>query len=65
MTATAPTPRTLAMDALSGDLDSCLIEKLPPGRQSPSAPCTASIRRARVFGFMEEEDCQGVARSTW
>ena len=57
MTAT-PIPRTLAM-TLYGDLDTSVIDELPPGRK----PITTSHRfesaRLAVLGFMKSEIAKG------
>ncbi|MDY5969728.1 MAG: ATP-dependent DNA helicase RecG [Bacteroidales bacterium] len=57
MTAT-PIPRTLAM-TLYGDLDSSVIDELPPGRQPiTTVHCTEGQRR-RVFGFLKQQIAEG------
>ncbi|HEU4716504.1 MAG TPA: ATP-dependent DNA helicase RecG [Bacteroidia bacterium] len=53
MTAT-PIPRTLAM-TLYGDLDSSVINELPPGRKPIRTVHFYDSQRLRVFGFMKEE----------
>lgn len=53
MTAT-PIPRTLAM-TLYGDLDSSLINEMPPGRKPIKTVHFYDSQRLRVFGFMKEQ----------
>jgi ATP-dependent DNA helicase RecG len=53
MTAT-PIPRTLAM-TLYGDLDSSLINEMPPGRKAIKTVHFYDSQRLRVFGFMKEQ----------
>lgn len=53
MTAT-PIPRTLAM-TLYGDLDSSVIDELPPGRKPIRTVHRYDSARNAVFGFLEEE----------
>lgn len=53
MTAT-PIPRTLAM-TLYGDLDTSLIDELPPGRKAIKTVHYMESQRLRVFGFMKEQ----------
>lgn len=53
MTAT-PIPRTLAM-TFYGDLDTSLIDELPPGRKAIETKHFAEAQRLRVFGFMKEQ----------
>jgi ATP-dependent DNA helicase RecG len=53
MTAT-PIPRTLAM-TLYGDLDTSVIDELPPGRKPIRTVHFYDSQRERVFGFMREE----------
>jgi ATP-dependent DNA helicase RecG len=57
MTAT-PIPRTLAM-TLFGDLDSSVINELPPGRKPIKTVHFFDSQRERVFGFMREEIAKG------
>lgn len=57
MTAT-PIPRTLAM-TLYGDLDSSLIDEMPPGRKPIRTVHFYDSQRLRVFGFMKEEIAKG------
>jgi ATP-dependent DNA helicase RecG len=57
MTAT-PIPRTLAM-TLYGDLDSSVIDELPPGRKPIRTVHRFDSARNAVFGFMEEEMAKG------
>lgn len=57
MTAT-PIPRTLAM-TLYGDLDSSVINELPPGRKPIRTIHFYDSQRLRVFGFMQEEIKKG------
>lgn len=53
MTAT-PIPRTLAM-TLYGDLDSSIIDEMPPGRKPIKTVHYSESQRLRVFGFMKEQ----------
>jgi len=53
MTAT-PIPRTLAM-TLYGDLDTSVIDELPPGRKPIKTVHYFDSQRLRVFGFMKEQ----------
>ncbi len=53
MTAT-PIPRTLAM-TLYGDLDTSVIDELPPGRKPIKTLHMFETQRLRVIGFMKEE----------
>lgn len=53
MTAT-PIPRTLAM-TLYGDLDTSVIDELPPGRKPIRTVHFTDAQRLRVFGFMKEQ----------
>jgi len=53
MTAT-PIPRTLAM-TLYGDLDTSVIDELPPGRKPIKTVHFTDAQRLRVFGFMKEQ----------
>lgn len=57
MTAT-PIPRTLAM-TLYGDLDTSIIDELPPGRKPIKTVHFTDAQRIRVFGFMKEEIAKG------
>jgi ATP-dependent DNA helicase RecG len=57
MTAT-PIPRTLAM-TFYGDLDTSVIDELPPGRKEISTSHRFDSSRLKVFGFMEEEIKKG------
>lgn len=57
MTAT-PIPRTLAM-TLYGDLDTSVIDELPPGRKPIKTIHSNDSQRLRVFGFMEEQIAEG------
>jgi len=57
MTAT-PIPRTLAM-TLYGDLDTSIIDELPPGRKSIKTMHKFDSARPAVFGFMREQIAQG------
>ena len=57
MTAT-PIPRTLAM-TLYGDLDTSLIDELPPGRKAIKTVHYMESQRLRVFGFMKEQIALG------
>ncbi|GAB4135127.1 MAG: ATP-dependent DNA helicase RecG [Bacteroidia bacterium] len=57
MTAT-PIPRTLAM-TLYGDLDTSVIDQLPPGRKPIRTVHFFDSQRMRVFGFMKEEIAKG------
>lgn len=53
MTAT-PIPRTLAM-TLYGDLDTSVIDELPPGRKPIKTMHFSETQRLRLFGFMKEQ----------
>lgn len=53
MTAT-PIPRTLAM-TLYGDLDSSVIDELPPGRKPIETSHKTDAHRIQVFSFIEKE----------
>jgi ATP-dependent DNA helicase RecG len=53
MTAT-PIPRTLAM-TLYGDLDTSLIDEMPPGRKPIKTMHFNETQRLRVFGFLKEQ----------
>lgn len=57
MTAT-PIPRTLAM-TLYGDLDTSVIDELPPGRKPIKTVHFFDTQRLRVFGFMREQIALG------
>jgi ATP-dependent DNA helicase RecG len=57
MTAT-PIPRTLAM-TLYGDLDTSVIDELPPGRRPIRTVHRLDSARNAVFGFLEEEIAKG------
>ena len=57
MTAT-PIPRTLAM-TLYGDLDTSVIDELPPGRKPVRTVHRSDHARNAVFAFMEEEVTKG------
>jgi ATP-dependent DNA helicase RecG len=57
MTAT-PIPRTLAM-TLYGDLDTSVIDELPPGRKPIVTVHRQDGRRLAVFGFLREEIAKG------
>jgi ATP-dependent DNA helicase RecG len=57
MTAT-PIPRTLAM-TLYGDLDTSVIDELPPGRKPILTVHRTEAQRLRVVGFMREEIAKG------
>lgn len=57
MTAT-PIPRTLAM-TLYGDLDTSLIDEMPPGRKPIKTQHFMETQRLRVFGFMKEQIALG------
>ncbi len=53
MTAT-PIPRTLAM-TLYGDLESSVIDELPPGRKPVKTVHKTEAHRLAVFGFLKQE----------
>ncbi len=53
MTAT-PIPRTLAL-TLYGDLDTSVIDEMPPGRKPVTTVHRTDAGRLRVFGFMKEQ----------
>lgn len=57
MTAT-PIPRTLAM-TLYGDLDTSVIDELPPGRKPIKTVHYTDSHRLRVFGFIKEQIALG------
>ncbi|MEZ4740550.1 MAG: ATP-dependent DNA helicase RecG [Flavobacteriales bacterium] len=57
MTAT-PIPRTLAM-TLYGDLDTSVIDELPPGRKPVRTEHRTDHARSAVFGFLEKEIGKG------
>jgi ATP-dependent DNA helicase RecG len=57
MTAT-PIPRTLAM-TLYGDLDTSVIDELPPGRKPIQTIHKMEAHRLAVFGFMKQEIAKG------
>jgi ATP-dependent DNA helicase RecG len=57
MTAT-PIPRTLAM-TLYGDLDTSVIDELPPGRKPIKTVHYTEKQRLRVFGFLKEQIALG------
>ncbi len=57
MTAT-PIPRTLAM-TVYGDLDSSIIDELPPGRKPIITAHYRDSKRLRLFGFMKEQIKKG------
>ena len=57
MTAT-PIPRTLAM-TVYGDLDTSIIDELPPGRTPVTTVHRFDSNRMRVFGFMKEQIKEG------
>lgn len=57
MTAT-PIPRTLAM-TLYGDLDTSLIDELPPGRKPIKTVHYMESQRLRVHGFIKEQIALG------
>jgi ATP-dependent DNA helicase RecG len=53
MTAT-PIPRTLAM-TLYGDLDTSIIDEMPPGRKPIKTIHFTEAQRLRVYGFLREQ----------
>lgn len=57
MTAT-PIPRTLAM-TLYGDLDTSIVDELPPGRKPIKTVHYMESQRLRVFGFLKEQIAKG------
>ena len=57
MTAT-PIPRTLAMTAY-GDLDTSIIDELPPGRKPIVTVHRTEIHRPKVMDFIKEEISRG------
>jgi ATP-dependent DNA helicase RecG len=57
MTAT-PIPRTLAM-TLYGDLDTSVIDELPPGRKPITTMHFMESQRLRLIGFMKQEIALG------
>jgi ATP-dependent DNA helicase RecG len=57
MTAT-PIPRTLAL-TLYGDLDTSLIDELPPGRKPVKTELWYESKRLRLIGFMKEQIALG------
>lgn len=57
MTAT-PIPRTLAM-TLYGDLDTSVIDELPPGRKPIRTIHRNESNRLAIFGFIREEIAKG------
>ena len=57
MTAT-PIPRTLAM-TLYGDLDTSIIDELPPGRKPITTMHFMESQRLRLIGFMKEQIALG------
>ena len=57
MTAT-PIPRTLAM-TLYGDLDSSVIDELPPGRKPIKTIHKFDSHRLQLFGFLKDEIAKG------
>jgi ATP-dependent DNA helicase RecG len=57
MTAT-PIPRTLAM-TLYGDLDTSIIDEMPPGRKEIKTRHCFESERLKVFGFMKKQIAEG------
>jgi ATP-dependent DNA helicase RecG len=57
MTAT-PIPRTLAMTAY-GDLDTSIMDELPPGRKPIITVHRSELHRAKVMDFMKDEIGKG------
>jgi ATP-dependent DNA helicase RecG len=49
-----PIPRTLAM-TLYGDLDTSVIDELPPGRKPIETIHYTDAKRLRMYGFMKEQ----------
>jgi ATP-dependent DNA helicase RecG len=49
-----PIPRTLAM-TLYGDLDTSVIDELPPGRKPIQTIHYTDAKRLRLYGFMKEQ----------
>jgi ATP-dependent DNA helicase RecG len=49
-----PIPRTLAM-TLYGDLDTSVIDELPPGRKPIQTVHYSDSKRLRLYGFMREQ----------
>lgn len=49
-----PIPRTLAM-TLYGDLDTSVIDELPPGRKPIQTLHYTDAKRLRLYGFMKEQ----------
>lgn len=49
-----PIPRTLAM-TLYGDLDTSVIDELPPGRKPIQTVHYTDAKRLRLYGFMKEQ----------
>ncbi len=62
MTAT-PIPRTLTMSAYA-DLDSSIIDELPPGRQSITTALVSSSRRAETIERLREH-CRQAHQAYW
>ena len=56
MTAT-PIPRTLAM-SIYGDLDSSVIDQLPPGRKAIKTLHRYDNNRLKVFAFLKRDHTQ-------
>ncbi|MGZ5134981.1 MAG: ATP-dependent DNA helicase RecG, partial [Flavitalea sp.] len=57
MTAT-PIPRTLAMTAY-GDLDTSIMDELPPGRKPIITVHRSEVHRSKVMDFMKDEISKG------
>jgi len=57
MTAT-PIPRTLAL-TLYGDLDSSILDELPPGRTAITTRCVSDERAPDVWDFVRKQVSQG------
>ncbi len=53
-----PIPRTLAM-TMYGDLDSSIIDELPPGRKPIKTVHRTDAHRLGVFGFIREQIAEG------